>query len=665
MKLRSALLAWHDADRPTERRIAIALLFISFFLLTWITWLSDGIYTGSDNINHYHIAHFAWKYPHLLLDHWGKPLFTLFSSPFACFGFFGARMFNIFAGLTTAWLAYLTMSRLGYRNAYLTIIFVVFAPIYFMMQMTSLTEVLFSLVLVLAVYLYFTDRFLFSAVVLSFLPLARTEGIIILPIFALAYLFRRKWWAVPLLATGFLAYSLAGMGYYHDFLWLIHQNPYTGAKDIYGSGSLLHFVKDTGFTLGMPLALLMLMGILALGWQIVKSSGIDRVKALSIFWIIFIPFALYFTFHSILWWKGLGGSLGLTRVIAAVVPLACMISLIGYNAVARFLSFSRVAGICFMLAVVFIIIRTTFAVNNVPVKLETADKVMKETAEWVKKENKTGKFIYYYDTQACFFLGLDPYDAVNSRMLIYDGGLRPEILADSSLLIWDAHFGPNEGHVPLDTVMNQPCFKLLRVFRPDQPFTVLGGYNYEVYVFRRLPKGAAAVNNRSILSGLAAAEAVQSDFHILADMDFESPAAGQDQRKWTQENAHSGKSSYRLASADEYGPEASALVAAMNPAMTFPMRIEASVYIFTKQKPAKNQVVLVISCENKGKSYSYQTADLGMSVKAGSWTKLATVANIMDCKSPKDNIKVYLWHLGKDELLVDDLKAEVIVKKAK
>ena len=665
MSLRSSLLSWYDSGKETERRIAITLILASFILLAILCWLSDGVYTGGDNITHYYIAHYSWKYPHLLLDHWGKPLFTLFSSPFAYFGFLGARIFNILAGLTAAWLAYLTMSRLGYRKAYLVIIFVIFAPMYFMMQMTSLTEVLFSLVLVLSVYLYFTDRYLLSAIVLSFLPLARTEGIIILPIFALAYLLRRKWWAVPLLATGFIVYSFAGMSYYHDFLWLIHQNPYTGAREIYGSGSLLHFVEDTKFISGLPLAFLMLIGILALGWQALKSSGVEKLKAINIIWIILVPYTVYFLFHSILWWKGLGGSLGLTRVIAAVLPLAGMISLIGYNEITKLLSFKRAAGIAFMLAVVFIIIRTTFTINNVPVKPDSIEKVLKETAGYVKMIHKNGELIYYYDPMECFLLGLDPYDPERSRMLVFDGGIHMESLADNSLLIWDAHFGPNEGRVPIETLLNQSHLKLLKIFRPDQPLTVLGGYNYEVYVFRRLPASAVAVNNKSILSELAAEDLAQNDFRTLADMDFESPLAGQDSLKLTQETAHSGKSSYRLGSSEEFGPTASAFFSAMNPAAVFPMRIEASVYIFTKQKPASNQAVLVISCENDGKSYIYQTSELGTNVTAGSWTKLTTWVNVQESKSPGDNIKVYVWHLGKDELLVDDLKAEVIVKKAK
>lgn len=592
----SALLAWYNAGKHTEKRIAIILLFASFILLAVIAWLSSGSNNGSDNIMHYQITHFSWKHPELFLHHWGKPLFTLLCSPLAQFGFFGAKLFNIIAGLATAWLAYLTVNRLGYRKGYLVILFVVFAPLYFMMQMTTLTEILFSFVLMLAVYLYFTDRFLLSALVLSFLPLARTEGIIILPIFALAYLLHRKWLAVPLLATGFVVYSFAGMGYFHDFLWLIHQNPYRGAEDIYGSGTLLHFAEDTKFLNGLPLAFLLIAGVLALAWESVRSSRIDRIKALNIFWIIFVPYAVYFIFHSILWWKGMGGSLGLTRVIAAVLPLACIVSFIGYNAVSKLFSFSRVISIIFMLAIVFIIIRTNFAVNKVPVKPDAVEKVLAETAHWVRNENKTGKVIYYYDPVVCFMLGLDPWETTTNRTVISDGGLNLGLLAENSLLIWDAHFGPNEGNTPLDTLLNQEHLRLLKVFKPSEPFNTLGGYNYEVYVFRRLPAETEDVNNRDILNRMITEESLKYMLTTLTDMDFESNVTEQEKQKLSHEAAYSGKSSYMIGSNDEYGPGSSFVISKINPSKVFPLIVDASVYVYPTKISSENTVSLVISC---------------------------------------------------------------------
>ena len=52
--------------------------------------------------------------------------------------------------------------------------------------------------------------------------------------------------------------------------------------------------------------------------------------------IIFLPFLSYFCLHSFLWWKGMGGSMGLIRVITAVIPLASLICLKGFNLIDTF-----------------------------------------------------------------------------------------------------------------------------------------------------------------------------------------------------------------------------------------------------------------------------------------------------------------------------------------
>ena len=53
-------------------------------------------------------------------------------------------------------------------------------------------------------------------------------------------------------------------------------------------------------------------------------------------------------------------------------------------------------------------------------------------------------------------------------------------------MIWDAHFSPNEGRLPIESLMDNPGFRLVKVFRPKTPFKVLGGYEYEIYLFQRI-----------------------------------------------------------------------------------------------------------------------------------------------------------------------------------
>ena len=85
---------------------SIVLLLIAALLIA-LQWLSTGIDGETDSITHYQIARYAFKYPHFFLDTWGKPLFTILSSPLAQFGYSGAVLFNLICGLLSAWLAYL------------------------------------------------------------------------------------------------------------------------------------------------------------------------------------------------------------------------------------------------------------------------------------------------------------------------------------------------------------------------------------------------------------------------------------------------------------------------------------------------------------------------------------------------------------------------------
>ncbi len=85
-------------------------------------------------------------------------------------------------------------------------------------------------------------------------------------------------------------------------------------------------------------------------------------------------------------------------------------------------------------------------------------------------------------------LGTDPFDrdACNEKIPNRE---QPETgIEPGSLVQWDAHYGPNEGGMPLERLMDNDNFKVVRVFKPVYPFIVLGGYEYEVVLFARTGK---------------------------------------------------------------------------------------------------------------------------------------------------------------------------------
>lgn len=461
-----------------------SVLFIFFWFLVLYSEAAEG---GADNYAHFRLARYAFKYPHFFLDHWGKPLFTIISSPFAQLGFKGIQFFNVFAGLLTAFFAYLTVRKLDYINPWLAIFFICFTPIYFILMLSGLTEILFSLVLILAIYLFFDKKYVTSSVVISFIIFSRTEGFIILPLFLIAFILEKKFKALPFLLTGFIFFSILGYFILDDFWWFITQNPYTGAKDIYGSGKLTYFIDNTKRINGIPLAILAGFGLVSYIYDFIRLSKKRKQVVLEII-LIFLVYLGYLAAHSVAWWKGVGGSLGLIRVMAAVMPLAAIIGLRGFNFIFDFLKFNQFVQLGFKTIILVLIIKLPFDFYKVPVKRDGREKVIYQAASWVKSNNLDTNKIYYYDLYFIHQLKMNPFDQEKCSEKIPDVSSPGINMPEGSILQWDAHFGPNEGHLPLDSLLNNPKFKLLRKFNPEKPFNVLNGYNYEVFIFQRTDK---------------------------------------------------------------------------------------------------------------------------------------------------------------------------------
>ena len=112
---------------------------------------------------------------------------SILSSPLAQFGYTGAVAFNLICGLLSAWFAYLIAKRMEYRYAWVAIVFTIFTPVYLFIMFSSLTEILFSLVLISAIYLFISNRFIWSAIIISLIPFARTEGMMYIILFIPAF----------------------------------------------------------------------------------------------------------------------------------------------------------------------------------------------------------------------------------------------------------------------------------------------------------------------------------------------------------------------------------------------------------------------------------------------------------------------------------------------
>ncbi len=471
-------------NQNNESALMLAILGGLFFFFIWVLLASEGYIGDADSLTHYKFSRYSWLYPEFLLHHWGKPVFTLLSSPFAQFGHGGVSVFNLLAGLGSGWFAWLSARRLGYPNRLLLPFLLFFAPVYTFFIISGQVEVLFGLFVIATAYLCLDKKYFWAAVLISFSPLVRTEGIIIIPVFGLFFLAAKQYRAIPWLLTGSVIYSIIGYFHFNDLFWLVNQMPYRGAEEAYGTGSLSYFFVRAPKMFGWLISLLVFSGMA----MIVREMLLRRSEAsVNAFLLILLPFVVYFMAHVVMWYTGIGRSLGLHRYMVSIVPLGAVLALRGYNNIIGLFRVQRHGGLLTLLFSVFLLLTVVsepFSRHQIPHELDPRNKVMKEATDFMQQEGLDDNKIYYYDPAFFYFLDLNPYDESESRPFVYRAAEPHYNIIPGEIVIWDGLFSPLH-HLELEQLIESPYFETIQIFEPDVPFQVLDT-TYKVGVFQRV-----------------------------------------------------------------------------------------------------------------------------------------------------------------------------------
>ncbi len=627
-------------DREYQEVLARLSGLFFLVLLTSLAILSRGTYGGADDIVHYKFSRYAWTMPSLLLDHWAKPLYTLVASFFAQFGFGGVRVMNALFASASGYLVYRYLQSTGHRWPVWGMLFCLTAPLYFVMAYTGMTEILAGLILLALAILYLKGKPSWSALLLSFLPFVRTETIVFFPVFLLALILDEKWKPLWLLPAGLLVYSLAGWKHYGDFWWVIHRMPYTGAKEIYGHGSLLHFAGQAPVIFGIPLLLFFLLGMAGLLRDSFHSSGRKRRSVLIRFLFLYLFPLVYFSAHSFVWWKGLGGSLGLLRVIVVIVPLMAVGAGEGWKIFLEALRGKKwlgpLSGSLLMLFLAFQVIRAHPHPDPRDAELET----VYEACNWMKENGLVEHRVYYYHPFVFYYLGLNPWDGERSREKLPDPEHPGRDIPSGSVVVWDSHFGPNEGRLPLHRIEADSSLVLLRRFAPADD-----GGGYELRIYQK--DGIAASPGKEIGSGQPGpAGFVFTDNFEQADS---TAAAFLDSLV-----VFEGRYSYRLGLADEFGPT----LAVTGKELSVSGQALAKISLaYNYPEAADEPAVLVVSVQRGDRIYDYHTAAL-VPEEPGRWQEGSYPVRF-SIRQPGDQLRVYVWNLHKQEILLDQWSIQI------
>jgi hypothetical protein len=444
------------------------IIILSAVLLFCVGWLIDIMLKNvvpedvGDGIMHFFISNASWQHPELFLHHWGKPLFILLSSPFSQFGFNGLVLFNILVFVTTCIIGFKFLQQ---RKA--PIYIQVLLPLILLKAhdvantiLGGLTEPLFNLSLILALFLLNNKKYAWFALVVSTMPFLRSEGQLPVILALLILVYERQYKYIPLLTVAFIIYGISGIFVYNDFMWYFNESPYAMNNGIYGHGTWDHYLLSYKNYIGNPGLYIFLLAIPAFIYMLIKKIQIDWsnwIFSYGVFFGILIA-------HSYFWATGQNGSLGLTRIATQGVPLFLVmnLSILGKVPLSEKI-FCKAVFIIFSLAIVNAILTNKYY----PKEIAALDQQILNTADFLKNQDLGARKVYYHFPLLSFAYGENPFKD-NNRLIYYtfsnlENDLRTT-LKPGDLIVRDSHFGPVEMALPMEKINKHPSLRIVKEF---------------------------------------------------------------------------------------------------------------------------------------------------------------------------------------------------------
>jgi hypothetical protein len=271
--------------------------------------------------------------------------------------------------------------------------------------------------------------------------------------------------------------------------WIITSNPYIGAQlsgaSICGSGSILHYPLQTHYTFGLINSFLIALSAVFITRQVYKK----KIGLYSPIVLVLVIFVAFYAAHVFIWWQGLMGSCGYIRVMTIVAPLVALLVVYAIEQIQGGIaslngkkSYWLQVGVVVFVFLVQIITPLRYFRHRYPIPLSEEEVVFQEVAEWYKKQEVSGHATVYLNPYFSVVGDVNPYDNTQHFQLY---GSAIQWIKSGDIVIWDAHYCPNEAGIPKDTFMGNPEYEYLKTFKPKERYITQNEYEYEVLVFRK------------------------------------------------------------------------------------------------------------------------------------------------------------------------------------
>jgi len=191
--------------------------------------------------------------------------------------------------------------------------------------------------------------------------------------------------------------------------------------------------------------------------------------------------------------------------------------------------------------------------------------------------------------------------------------------------------GPTEGGVQLSNVMADPMLQLEKTFLPHENFQVLGGYDYGIYVFRK-------VSNKKVTEPM---ELVQRRLEF-------SNHSGESVVEID------GKKLLQMGRPDEYSPAIQVPLSEIK-ADNY-IDFQASVRYLPGEDLGYDAVLLILTAEQGGKTISYNKADLETRASGQDMKELTLEIRVAPEFPPGSVINLYVWNKDRKKLWIESLE---------
>lgn len=285
-----------------------------------------------DGGQHHLFARWAWTHHELFVGVWSRPLFTFVYAFPAAIGFRAARALTVLICLAIAWQTWRLAEDFKLERAPLSIALLFLQPSFFLFCADTMTEPIFALTFVVALRLHHKGKLVAGMIVASLMILARPEGFFLGVLWAVWALQSSKpqilnpksLVRVLWLATGSILWWLAAFALTKDPLFIKNNWPtsWPMTGTMYGAHGLLAYPSRLPEIVGLLLLPVFVYGLV---W-LLKRRQLPTLTS---------SFLLLFVLHTIFRAFGLLGSAGYPRYLVAISPAIALITLAGWNQLAR------------------------------------------------------------------------------------------------------------------------------------------------------------------------------------------------------------------------------------------------------------------------------------------------------------------------------------------